>query len=101
MDKPLSLATLHADLDGVEAALQADDHAAAGECLDDLNRHQQAWLAQPGALADVAGLTALEARQQRLMQRMMGERDEAARHLRHGVTAGRAARAYLTAESLT
>jgi len=101
MDAALSLATLNADLDGVEAALLAEDHAAAAECLDALNAHQQAWLARPDALADVAGMTALEGRQQRIMVMMMSQRDEAARHLRHGVAAGRVARAYLTAESLS
>ncbi len=101
MDGALSLACLNADLDAVEAALRVDDYAAAGVCLDDLDRHQQAWLAQPGPLADVAGLTALESRQQRLLRTMASQRDEAARHLRQNVAAGRVARAYLTAEALS
>ncbi len=101
MDAGLSLACLNADLDAVEAALRVDDYLAAGESLDDLDRHQQAWLAQPDALADVAGLTALEGRQQRILRMMAEQRDDAARHLRQGVAAGRAARAYLTAESLS
>jgi len=101
MDAGLSLACLNADLDAVEAALRVDDYLAAGESLDDLDRHQRAWLAQPDALADVAGLTALEGRQQRILRMMAEQRDDAARRLRQGVAAGRAARAYLTAESLS
>ncbi|MCF7752698.1 hypothetical protein KQ945_18205 [Bacillus subtilis subsp. subtilis] len=96
----LSLADLNGELDTLEAALLADDHDRASLCLDTLHLNQARFLAQPGALDDVAGLSALEGRQQRIMVMMMSQRDEAARHLRQGVSAGRAAHAYLTAESL-
>ncbi len=98
---PLCLADLNAVLDALETALLGDEHARAGACLDTLNAQQARFLAQPGAFDDVPGLTALEGRQQRIMVMMMSQRDDAARHLRQGVAAGRAARAYLTAEALT
>lgn len=101
MEAALSLDTLNADLDALERALLAEDHDHAAHCLDALHSHQQAWLAQPEALTDVPGLSALEGRQQRIMVMMMSQRDDAAQHLRQGVVAGRAARAYLTAESMT
>jgi hypothetical protein len=96
----LTLADLNAELDTLETALLADDHERASDCLDTLHVNQGRFLAQPGALDDVAGLSALEGRQQRIMVMMMSQRDEAGRHLRHGANANRAAHAYLTAESL-
>lgn len=96
----LTLAHLNAELDALETALLADDHERAGDCLDRLHLNQARFLAMPGALDDVAGLSALEGRQQRIMVMMMSQRDEAGRHVRHGASANRAAHAYLTAESL-
>lgn len=97
----LSLADLNASLDGLEAALLGEDHDQAHTWLDGLHDQQARFLAQPGALDDVAGLSALEGRQQRVMVMMMSQRDDAARHLREGASARRAASAYLTAESLS
>ena len=97
----LTLGDLNAELDTLEAALLADDHDRAGLCLDTLHINQGQLLSQPGALDDVAGLRALEGRQQRIMVMMMSQRDEAAQHMRHGVNAHRAAHAYLSAESLS
>lgn len=96
-----TLADLNTTLDTLEAALMADDHDRAGLCLEALHVDQGQLLAQPGALDDVVGLRALEGRQQRIMVMMMSQRDEAAQHMRHGVSAHRAAHAYLTAESLS
>jgi hypothetical protein len=96
-----TLADLNSTLDTLEAAFLDGDHARAGTCLDTLHADQTQLLAQPGGLDDVAGLRALESRQQRLMVMIMSQRDEAAGHVRKGAAANRAAHAYLTAESLS
>lgn len=95
----LSLGDLNAELDSLETALMTDDHAGATSCMDLLHAQQERFLAQPGAFDDVAGLFALEGRQQRIMVMMMSQRDDAGRHLRQGASAHRAAHAYLTAGS--
>ncbi len=94
------LQALHADLDALKNAINAEDHAAAEKIVASHDQRLRSYIQDNGAAGSADALQALLAQQHAVADRMRELRDEAALHLRAERQSTRAASAYLQAGTL-
>ena len=95
-----ALDALHADLDALKNAIEAEDHAGAEQIVAAHDQRLRSYILDNGAAGSADALQALLQQQQAVSERMRTLRDEAALHLRSERQSNRAANAYQQAGTL-
>lgn len=95
------LAALHADLDALKNAIEAEDHDGAEQIVAAHDQRLRAYIQDNGIAASADALQILLEQQQAVTERMRVLRDEAAMHLRAERQSSRAVNAYQQAGTLT
>ncbi|AMJ56692.1 MULTISPECIES: hypothetical protein [Stenotrophomonas] len=94
------LDALHADLDALKNAIDAEDHARAEQIVAAHDQRLRGYIQDNGAAGAADALQALLEQQHALTERMRELRDDAAAHLRAERQSTRAANAYQQAGTL-
>lgn len=94
------LQALHADLDLIKNAIEAEDHAATERIVAEHDERVRAYIEAYGAASAADALHDLLAQQHALTERMRQLRDEAAEHLRSERQSRRVTNAYQQAGTL-
>ncbi len=96
----LLLDALHADLDALKNAIDAEDHDRAEQIVAAHDQRLRTYIQDNGSTGSVVALQALLEQQQAVTERMRELRDQAAQHLRTERQSTRAASAYQQAGTL-
>ncbi len=94
------LDALHADLDALKNAIDAEDHARAEQIVAAHDQRLRGYIQDNGTSGAADALQALLEQQHALTERMRELRDDAAAHLRAERQSTRAANAYQQAGTL-
>lgn len=95
-----ALDALHADLDALKNAIDAEDHDRAEQIVAAHDQRLRSYIQDNGSAGSADALQGLLEQQHSLSDRMRELRDEAAAHLRAERQSTRAASAYLQAGTL-
>ncbi|WP_296248812.1 hypothetical protein [uncultured Stenotrophomonas sp.] len=94
------LDALHADLDALKNAIEAEDHDGAEQIVAAHDERLRSYIQENGTAGSADALQALLEQQRSVTARMRELRDQAAMHLRAERQSTRAASAYLQAGTL-
>lgn len=94
------LEALHADLDALKNAIEAEDHEGAEQIVANHDQRLRSYIQDNGTAVSADALQALLDQQHTVTERMRELRDQAAMHLRAERQSTRAASAYQQAGTL-